>query len=225
MTTVEGPDWREETPVWSMVSTAPEDFGITYDDLTDLDGYPLDKLAAYCLGADGVFAEDGFDQLYCRFVEAPRTWVTYVSLLPEEEQKILCEHTALAAASWYADSNEFLKTWMSWRQRIHLGQNKLWFRGSEANTKTPQYEWLGPGAGISLRPAGEVPAERAAQCAAPTAETGPGALARQSQAQFLNHTSFNFYKPRAQWPGGNSDQPLRFCAPEMLQNPAGTRPP
>ncbi|MBS5547857.1 MAG: hypothetical protein KHX40_01485 [Oscillospiraceae bacterium] len=90
-----------------MVSTAPEDFGITYDDLTDLDGYPLDKLAAYCLGADGVFAEDGFDQLYCRFVEAPRTWVTYVSLLPEEEQKILCEHTALAAASWYADSNEF----------------------------------------------------------------------------------------------------------------------
>ena len=107
LTTVEGQDWREETPVWSMVSTAPEDFGITYDDLTDLDGYPLDKLAAYCLGADGVFAEDGFDQLYCRFVEAPRTWVTYVSLLPEEEQKILCEHTALAAASWYADSNEF----------------------------------------------------------------------------------------------------------------------
>ena len=56
---------------------------------------------------DIFFAEDGFDQLYCRFVEAPRTWVTYVSLLPEEEQKILCEHTALAAASWYADSNEF----------------------------------------------------------------------------------------------------------------------
>ena len=27
------------------------------------------------------------------------------------------------------------------------------------------------------------------------------------------------------WPGRNSDQPLRFCAPEMLQNPAGTRPP
>lgn len=107
LTTVEGQDWREETPAWSMVSTAPEDFGITYDDLTGLDGYPLDKLAAYCLGADGVFAEDGFDQLYCRFVEAPRTWVTYVSLLPEEEQKVLCEHTALAAASWYADSNEF----------------------------------------------------------------------------------------------------------------------
>ena len=107
LTTVEQPDWRVESPAWSMVSTDPADFGISYDDLADLSEYPLDKLVAYCLGADGVFAEDGFDQLYCRFVEAPRIWVTYVSLLPEEEQKILCEHTALAAASWYADSNEF----------------------------------------------------------------------------------------------------------------------
>ena len=35
----------------------------------------------------------------------------------------------------------------------------------------------------------------------------------------------NFCKPRAQWPGRNLDQPLRFCAPEVLQNPASTRPP
>ena len=69
----------------------------------------------------------------------------------------------------------FLKTWMSWRRRIHLGRKKLWFRCSEANTKTPQYEWLGPGAGISLRPAGEAPAERAAPCAAPTDETDSSA--------------------------------------------------
>ena len=26
----------------------------------------------------------------------------------------------------------------------------------------------------------------------------------------------NFCTPRAQWPGGNLDQPLRFCAPEMF---------
>ena len=51
----------------------------------------------------------------------------------------------------------------------------MWFRCSEANTKTPQYEWLGPGAGISLHPAGEAPAERAAQCAAPTDETDSSA--------------------------------------------------
>ena len=25
-----------------------------------------------------------------------------------------------------------------------------------------------------------------------------------------------FHKPRAQWPGGNLDQPLRFCAPEIF---------
>ena len=34
-----------------------------------------------------------------------------------------------------------------------------------------------------------------------------------------------FHPARAQWPGGNSDQPLRFCAPGILQNPAGTRLP
>ena len=70
----------------------------------------------------------------------------------------------------------FLKTWMYWRRRIHLERKKLWFRCSKANTKTPQYEWLGPGAGISPRPAEEVlPAERAAQCAAPTDETDSSA--------------------------------------------------
>ena len=42
----------------------------------------------------------------------------------------------------------------------------------------------------------------------------PKALARQSQAQRLNRTSRNFCTPRAQWPGWNLDQPLRFCAPE-----------
>lgn len=103
----EKPDWRSETSAWSMVSTDPAEFGIVYDEWNDLDGYALDKLAAYCLGADGIYAEEGFDQMYWRFVEAPHTWVTYVSLLPEEEQKILCEHTALAAVCWYGDSDEF----------------------------------------------------------------------------------------------------------------------
>ena len=62
-------------------------------------------LLAGCQGTEKALT--AVDQLYCRFVEAPRTRVTYMSLLPEEEQKILCEHTASAAASWYADSNEF----------------------------------------------------------------------------------------------------------------------
>ena len=53
----------------------------------------------------------------------------------------------------------------------------------------------------------------------------PGMLAGQRQAQERNRTSPNFCKPRAQWPGGNSDQPLRFCAPEMMHNLPGGHPP
>lgn len=104
---VKQPDWQSETPAWSMVSTDPSEFGIVYDEWNDLDGYALDKLAAYCLGADGIYAEEGFDQMYRRFVEAPHTWVTYVSLLPDEKHSALCEHTGAAAAVWYGDSKAF----------------------------------------------------------------------------------------------------------------------
>ena len=100
-------DWQSETPAWSMVSTDPEEFGIVYDEWNDLDGYALDKLAAYCLGADGIYAEEGFDQMFRRFVDAPHTWVTYVSLLPDEKRSALCEHTGAAAAVWYGDSEAF----------------------------------------------------------------------------------------------------------------------
>ena len=61
--------------------------------------------------------------------------------------------------------------------------------------------------------------------AAPTAGNRPEALARQSQAQFLNHTSSNFCKPRAQWPGGNLERYSDFCAPEMPHNLSGGRTP
>ena len=53
----------------------------------------------------------------------------------------------------------------------------------------------------------------------------PGALAWQTQAQILDRTSGNFCTPRAQWPGGNSDRPLRFCAPEKMHGLSGGRPP
>ena len=33
-----------------------------------------------------------------------------------------------------------------------------------------------------------------------------------------------FRKARAQWPGGDLDQPLRFCAPEMFCPPQGATP-
>ena len=53
----------------------------------------------------------------------------------------------------------------------------------------------------------------------------PGALAWQTQAQILDRTSGIFCTPRAQWPGGNSDRPLRFCAPEKMHGLSGGRPP
>ena len=61
--------------------------------------------------------------------------------------------------------------------------------------------------------------------AAPTAVFAPGAFARQTQAQKWNRTGGSFCKPRAQWPGRNRGKPLRFCAPEILQDLTGTRPP
>ena len=50
-------------------------------------------------------------------------------------------------------------------------------------------------------------------------------LARQSQAQKMNRNGGNFCKPRAQWPGWNFDQPLKFCAPEILHSLSVARPP
>ena len=51
------------------------------------------------------------------------------------------------------------------------------------------------------------------------------ALARLNQARKGNRTGNNFCKPRAQWPGRDWYQPLRFCAPEMLLRLSSTRPP
>ena len=48
---------------------------------------------------------------------------------------------------------------------------------------------------------------------------------RQSQAQNQNRINRNFGTARAQWPGKNLDQTLKFFAPEALENPTGTRSP
>jgi len=101
-------DWRNETPSWQMVSTDPKDYGISYDDFSNLEGWPLDKLVAYCLGADGIYAEEGFDQLYHYFMEAPCTCVTYFALIQDEAQRdILCSHIAAADVYWYEGTQEF----------------------------------------------------------------------------------------------------------------------
>jgi len=101
-------DWREEPPAWKMVSTDPKDYGISYDDFPNLEGWPLDKLVAYCLGSDGIYAEEGFDQLYHYFMEAPCTCVTYFALIEDEAQRdILCSQIAAIDADWYGGTQEF----------------------------------------------------------------------------------------------------------------------
>ena len=57
---------------------------------------------------------------------------------------------------------------------------------------------------------------RAAQCAAPTAENGSGALAHQRQARLWSRTRCNF--PQSQAPVGRWEFRLllRFCAPELF---------
>ena len=56
-------------------------------------------------------------------------------------------------------------------------------------------------------------------------EIAPGTIVWNTQAQKRNRTNNNFGNARAQWPGSDRHQPLRFCAPEILQNLTGTRPP
>lgn len=105
---VEEPDWRVENHAWQMVSTDPADYGITYDEFPELDGWPLDKLVAYCLGSDGIYAEEGLDQLYRYFLEAPHTCVTYFSLIQnEEQQETLCGHIADIDTGWYGGTEEY----------------------------------------------------------------------------------------------------------------------
>ncbi len=52
----------------------------------------------------------------------------------------------------------------------------------------------------------------------------PGALVRETQAQMRNRTSGNFCKPRARWPGGNSDTHSDFRAPEIFCLVQGVTP-
>ena len=58
----------------------------------------------------------------------------------------------------------------------------------------------------------------------PYGENAPGALAEKTQALLWNRSNSKFCTPRAQWPGGNSDQPLRFYAPEGLHDVQGVTP-
>lgn len=112
-----------ESYSWQAVSIAPEDYGILYDDDTVLMGweaYPLDKLCAYYLGADGAYAEGSGDELYKRFMAAPNTVLNYLALIGEQTvlisndgstalaQNLLCREIATEDVA-YSTTEEFEK--------------------------------------------------------------------------------------------------------------------
>ena len=110
-----------------------------------------------------------------------------------------------------------------WLSRLTLPRLSLPLTGRERKLGTPLFESAFVAVGLKLcgleMPGGPVcrPYGICRSCggrphgAAPTAEIRPGALARQSQAYSLNRTSSNFYKPRAQWPGGNLERHSDFA--------------
>ena len=48
----------------------------------------------------------------------------------------------------------------------------------------------------------------------PPASSAPGALAGKARRRNGTAPAVMFPPTRAQWPGGNFEQPLKFCAPE-----------
>lgn len=103
-----------ETPNWQIVSIAPEDYGIVYDDNLNFNAYSLDKLITYFLGSDGAYAEGSSDELYKRFMEAPSIVLTYISLIGDESVRnatpaktALCQAIAAADVFWYDATDEF----------------------------------------------------------------------------------------------------------------------
>jgi hypothetical protein len=104
-----------EKPDWPVVSIVPEDYGIVYEpeSLSELAGYPLDKLIAYYLGSDGAYAEGSSYELYRRFLDAPNTVLTVIALIGDEAARgetfardLLCQSIALSAA-WSDDGDAF----------------------------------------------------------------------------------------------------------------------
>ena len=108
-TAVEHPVIPEENPTWQAVGTAPKDFGIVYDDasMAELYDYPLDKLAAYLMGADGVYGEAAHEEFYQRFMEAPDTVMSYLTLVDEQSRQTLCWAVVSADAGWYEKTQQF----------------------------------------------------------------------------------------------------------------------
>lgn len=116
-----------ETVEWDVVSVQAEEFGMetTLDDpefeavFNNTKNTPLDKLIAFDLSADAL-GEGSSDEIYCRFMEAPNTVLTYLALMGEQTvewgvvgdvcaAEMICRGIASANVAWHDATEEFDK--------------------------------------------------------------------------------------------------------------------
>ena len=89
-----------ETPVWETISTND----IVYPEEESLGDIPLDQLVSECLSGDESWAEACDDELYHRFVEAPFTVCSYISLIQDDEKiERVCDGISVAEVCWGLD--------------------------------------------------------------------------------------------------------------------------
>ena len=91
------------------------------------------------------------------------------------------------------------------------GKRAFWGGGAQVRLRETRAATWG-------RPYGQIGTFRGGRVRtpAPAVENELVPLARQTQVQFLNRSNSKFCTPRAQWPGENLDQSLRFCAPGIF---------
>lgn len=93
-----------ESPSWEVLSIDPNDFGIAYSNSEECATFPLDKLVAYCFGADGFYRECAGDELFRRFAEAPNTVLNYLALINDDDRKSEICDLIISYSYFYSDT-------------------------------------------------------------------------------------------------------------------------
>ena len=98
-----------------------------------MDTVPLDQLAAFSLAADGGPSEGAHDEIYHRFLEAPRKTLTYLESLGDEitelpgwepmpTAEIICQFIATTDAVMYDGTEDYAQTMSACREDYPEGR-------------------------------------------------------------------------------------------------------
>lgn len=129
-----------ESVSWNVVSANPKDFGmensldnpIFAEVFNNTSEVSLDKLIAFCLIADGL-SEGASNELYCRFIEAPNTVLTFLSLLGDQTYALpglgevsiaefTCKSIAFSDVIWHGTTTEFDEVIVEYRNYYPTGR-------------------------------------------------------------------------------------------------------